>query len=66
MKDFNIRSLIAIIALSSGAGWAYAATPVCAAPGCNSVTSDGNANTAVGSDVLVILRGGANNTAVGY
>jgi hypothetical protein len=64
MKHLKIRNLIAIIPLSSGAMSAYAATPVCVAPGCNSVTSDGNGNTATGTGALSVT-GGENNTAAG-
>ena len=39
--------------------------PKCAAPGCNSVTSDGVGNTAMGTGVLVNLSTGNSNTASG-
>jgi hypothetical protein len=39
--------------------------PRCAAPGCNSVTSDGVGNTAMGTGVLVNLSTGNSNTASG-
>jgi hypothetical protein len=64
-------SLAIVLALSSS--WVHAQTPTCAAPGCNSVTSDSNANTAVGSSALThlttgdgrVMAVGADNTALG-
>jgi hypothetical protein len=53
----------AVLALSSS--WVHAQTPTCAAPGCNSVASDSNANTAVGSAALTHVTSGFDNTASG-
>jgi hypothetical protein len=74
MTHFKIRNLVVISALLSGAGSAFAQTPTCATPACNSVTSDAYGNTGVGSGTLssdqptaLVNYGGPgdNNTAVG-
>ena len=63
-------ALPVVLALSSS--WVHAQTPTCAAPGCNSVTSDGERNTAMGTGALVMdllgvsSNSGAGNTAAGY
>src|SRR6185437_14282052 len=59
-----------VLALSSSL--VHAQTPTCAAPGCNSVQSDGTQNTAMGTGALVMelpgvsSNSGAGNTAAGY
>jgi hypothetical protein len=50
------------------AGSAFAQTPTCVAPGCNSITSDVYNNTASGSSALSAVAGasgGVNNAASG-
>jgi trimeric autotransporter adhesin len=62
-----LRSVIFAATLAV-AGSAFAQTPTCAAPGCNSVTSDGYNNTASGTSALQDVDGGAggvNNAAFG-
>jgi hypothetical protein len=56
-------TLAVVLALSSSV--VHAQTPTCAPPGCNSVTSDSNANTAMGTGTLVHLSTGFGNTAAG-
>src|SRR3984957_17838953 len=66
-------TLAVVLALSSS--WVHAQTPTCAAPGCNSVASDGFGNTAAGSSTLTHLiiipthtggMTGSDNTASGF
>ena len=62
-----VRSVI-FAAMLGVVGSAYAQTPTCVAPGCNSVTSDIYGNTAAGSSALLAnegASGGSNNTALG-
>jgi hypothetical protein len=55
------------VVLALGTSLVHAQVPTCAAPGCNSVTSDSAKNTAVGTGTLVSLTGGfGSNTALGY
>jgi hypothetical protein len=54
------------LVLAMSASLVHAQTPVCAAPGCNSVASDKtSANTAMGTDALLNVTIGAGNTASG-
>jgi hypothetical protein len=55
---------LAVVLAMSGS-LVHAQVPTCAAPGCNSVTSDGVGNTATGTAVLVNLSTGSSNTASG-
>jgi Chaperone of endosialidase len=59
----------AIFAAALGVvGSAFGQTPTCAAPGCNSVTTDGFGNTASGSNALQVVdteNGAIGNTANG-
>jgi hypothetical protein len=57
-------ALAVVLALSSSL--VHALSPTCAAPGCNSVTSDINDNTASGTSALVNNTNGYGNTASGY
>ena len=56
-------ALAAVLTLNSSV--VHAQSPTCAAPGCNSVASDGTGNTAMGTGALVSGAGSA-NTASGY
>jgi Chaperone of endosialidase len=61
------RSVIFAATLAVAAS-AFGQTPTCAAPGCNSITSDDSQNTATGSFALMNVEeanGGAFNTANG-
>src|SRR5271156_2491857 len=63
-----IRSVIFTATLAV-AGSAFGQTPTCAAPGCNSITSDSYQNTASGSAALAAVEGasgGQFNTASGF
>jgi trimeric autotransporter adhesin len=67
----NAYRTLAVLAL--GTGWANAQTPACAYPGCNSVTSDTDFNTATGTGALSNIVppamsnfNGDSNTASGY
>jgi trimeric autotransporter adhesin len=62
-----IRSVLFTAALAV-AGSAFGQTPTCAAPGCNSITSDSYGNTGAGSSALASVdgaSGGLYNTATG-
>ena len=56
-------TLAVVLAVSSSL--VHAQTPTCAAPGCNSVASGHNSNTAMGSGTLLNLSTGSYNTASG-
>jgi hypothetical protein len=64
MKGFCVLALV----LALCATLVHAQTPKCAAPGCDSVTSDENTNTAIGTGALACVTGadGTANTASGY
>lgn len=67
MTPFTFRWLAAILALSAIVGPAYAQTPACAAPGCNSVASDAHSNTAAGTGSLIVTTSASGqNAAFGY
>jgi hypothetical protein len=61
---FHSVILVATLAVAVSA---FGQTPTCAAPGCNSITSDGDGNTASGSNTLSAVEGagGIGNTASG-
>jgi len=64
MKGYCVLALI----LALCASVVHAQTPTCSGPGCNSVTSDENTNTAMGTLALACVTGtdGTANTASGY
>lgn len=54
------------VVLALGSSLVHAQVPTCAAPGCNSVTSDSANNTAMGTQALASGNPGNNNTVSGY